>query len=457
MRSAIHSILISFFLLFDTHLHRVAALKMTDYKDIKEATAGVPSTHVQAPTVTASLYAETIPTLYMSELAYGLTLILRESQRANLKLDIPKDFPVKDLDRYLTESIDFIKYDDGNYNNGNGMSFYDVNTLVKANNDILVDLDNKKGKGLMQTILKDTWEELEGEKGMKEVFLTHIRYIQESVACVYVVVKDTINKRIIVSFRGSQMPFDNLTRDWRTNLNAYPSKIPTPEKIKHKMKGKLQEEIRVHNGFRNYLFKNDRIDEQRYETIISDIRAAINGEKGYSVYITGHSLGGALATMFSCVLAGCGGEDNDIPRPVTCISFAAPFSGTQGYRTAIEHLERDGFLRHLRVVNGEDYVPTLPFLSLLRTRLMKQVGINLRLTSSGFRLEHSSRANFMTALRNTFFKPFIWRMFRFGRWHGLPLLKERIKSHADEFKNMKLDDLYTDESIVSSAFVAGNI
>ena len=46
------------------------------------------------------------------------------------------------------------------------------------------------------------------------------------------------------------------------------------------------------------------------------------------------SLGGALASMFAFKLAG---ENNDwLPRPITCISFASPYNGSDGYRKAFE-------------------------------------------------------------------------------------------------------------------------
>ena len=48
------------------------------------------------------------------------------------------------------------------------------------------------------------------------------------------------------------------------------------------------------------------------------------------------SLGGALATMFSFKLAGAGPKRDWVPRPLTCITYAAPFTGTGGYRAAFE-------------------------------------------------------------------------------------------------------------------------
>jgi len=219
------------------------------------------------------------------------------------------------------------------------------------------------------------------------------------------------------------------------------------------MEGKLQDNLLVHKGFYDYLFDNDRMDgDQRYDMILKDIKAII--EPGYSVYVTGHSLGGALATMFSMKLAGSGEKHNVIPRPITCISWAAPHSGTPGYRTAVHHLEREGYLRMLRVHNHEDIVPAgLGFL-FFRSRLQKQVGINLRLFKDGqHHLEHSSRSNFATFLRSTIFKP-IWCL---SNWHLLAVHRERFEAEKEKWKGIKLDDLYANETIVSPDYLAGKI
>ena len=85
------------------------------------------------------------------------------------------------------------------------------------------------------------------------------------------------------------MPLLYFNFDWLSNFNIRATKMDTPELIRDKMEGVLQNRILVHSGFYNYLFENSRLDgDERFESIVSDITKVIGGEEGYSVYVTGH-------------------------------------------------------------------------------------------------------------------------------------------------------------------------
>jgi hypothetical protein len=43
------------------------------------------------------------------------------------------------------------------------------------------------------------------------------------------------------------------------------------------------------------------------------------------------------------------------------------------------------------------------------------------------------------------------------KWHGLLLHEERFTENAIKLKELKFDDMYKDENIVSKAFKEGNI
>ena len=135
------------------------------------------------------------------------------------------------------------------------------------------------------------------------------------------------------------------------------------------------------------------------------------------------------------------------PLLLLCIAFV--FLSAMGF--ILQHMEQEGLLRSLRVNNAQDIVPSIPFLSLFRKRLMKHTGLNLRLWNGGHRLQHSSAANFLTALRNSIFKP-VWKMMKS---HSLPLHEERMKEQKKDFSQMTLDDLYNNTSYVSQNFLGG--
>ncbi len=116
-------------------------------------------------------------------------------------------------------------------------------------------------------------------------------------------------------------------------------------------------------------------------------------------------------------------------------------------------MERNGFIRHLRINIGEDIVPTFPPFSFVRMLPMKHTGINLRMNAEGCRIEHTSRADFWTAIRNSMFKP-IWGL---STWHLPEFHEKRIDALRGQLEGLKLDELYKDETVVSKDFIAGNI
>jgi hypothetical protein len=225
--------------------------------------------------------------------------------------------------------------------------------------------------------------------------------------------------------------------------------MPTPPLVKEKMKGILKSRVLVHRGFYAYLFNNKRIENQRYETILHDLEPLIT--EGYKLYVTGHSLGAALATLLSFQLAGSDLEW--LPKPISCITYSSPFVGTKGFRTAFEQLEEDGNLRCLRILNTKDIVPTIPCFSFsLIPRLYKHVGINLRLSHKGYEFVYPTGLNFWTGIVNAcksiVFKPF-WRV---GYFHSIELQYVRLMENKSTFEEKHINQIYQDPTIVGSDF-----
>lgn len=130
---------------------------------------------------------------------------------------------------------------------------------------------------------------------------------------------------IVVVFRGTE---DEL--DWRTNVNA---RFVV-----------LQGGARVHTGF-----------FQAYwpirETMFDFVRSAVQA-KPRPIYITGHSLGGALALMATAELAN--DEDDKVRDCVAaCYTFGCPRAGDGSFDTYVK-------APLYRVTSGIDIVPALP-------------------------------------------------------------------------------------------------
>jgi hypothetical protein len=99
---------------------------------------------------------------------------------------------------------------------------------------------------------------------------------------------------------------------------------------------------------------------------------------GWHVMVTGHSLGGALATLFAADLAASVRSGSSSVRArvahISMVNFGSPRVGNDAFCDAYGALVRDS----VRVVNGSDAVPTLP--ALLGYR---HVSAGVRVTADG--------------------------------------------------------------------------
>ncbi|KAF5854751.1 hypothetical protein ETB97_012264, partial [Aspergillus alliaceus] len=143
--------------------------------------------------------------------------------------------------------------------------------------------------------------------------------------------KDDRAKELIIAFRGTSTPKD-LDTDFRFTLvplTVSGTKCPT---------------CQVHQGFQDaYMSLGD--------DITSALKTQLNRQPRYSITVTGHSLGGAMAAIASASLAALGYE-------VTTYTFGEPRNGDAAFARYLSGLMSDH--HYYRVTHFNDGVPQIP-------------------------------------------------------------------------------------------------
>ena len=148
----------------------------------------------------------------------------------------------------------------------------------------------------------------------------------------------TTGDNLVVAFRSTDSDDGwELTLNVLTDIRSYPNKIDfIDDSVPN---AKEYRKINVHAGFHNeYLRYRNRILEY------------VGQHPDKDIYVTGHSLGGALAVLSSFDIAA------HTQRPVTVYTFGQPRVGGKKFRQAYEELVPDNY----RVVVDGDPIPRVP-------------------------------------------------------------------------------------------------
>jgi len=273
----------------------------------------------------------------------------------------------------------------------------------------------------------------------------------------WAIVVNKTDKKIIVVFRGtSDLKEIIVDLSWNMTDCEFPGFTSIDNTDDKKTFG------RVNSGFYEYLFgetdpQSNGSTKSKAEEIIGRLRADFFEKDefdGYDLVITGHSLGGALSTLFTLR---CAALDEPLPN-VTNVSVASPFVGNQEFRENFRDLEMQGKIRHLRLSNYEDVVPWgWPFtIDLLDRECYKHVGMNIRLYD-GNQISTPNYLRFypklnapINSLRNTIQNSVLsWNLSGFPRFHQANEYYQRLHHERtkEQLSKITLGHLYGDKNI----------
>eukprot|EP00577_Skeletonema_sp_RCC1716_P001680 CAMPEP_0113411076 /NCGR_PEP_ID=MMETSP0013_2-20120614/22049_1 /TAXON_ID=2843 ORGANISM="Skeletonema costatum, Strain 1716" /NCGR_SAMPLE_ID=MMETSP0013_2 /ASSEMBLY_ACC=CAM_ASM_000158 /LENGTH=1727 /DNA_ID=CAMNT_0000297359 /DNA_START=177 /DNA_END=5357 /DNA_ORIENTATION=+ /assembly_acc=CAM_ASM_000158 len=255
------------------------------------------------------------------------------------------------------------KFDSNIAGNGEGNRYVNMNKLLKKGleNDPKYFMEGSVISNLIESSLEVVW---------------FSDFTQNDV--VYGICVQREEKKITVVFRGTVN-----AHNWSMNLRYDMMEIPNP--VEDYYPGRA-ETLNLHCGFALYLLRRrkdtrrSKMDEifEKIEQIGKEL--APGGD--YKLCITGHSMGGALATLFGFFLgAKLSQSQQTKSQEILIYTFASPRVGGESFIYAYQHLERAGLIRHARFSCTNDIVPLIPFSNLKPDDLKfyKHVGMRIQL------------------------------------------------------------------------------
>ena len=259
------------------------------------------------------------------------------------------------------------------------ISASDVVKLVVQNKQVICnqigqDSTNLYLKAFDSLIEEDTFEldynDKTGQTLLANSFnVVHVGDEHSETELVYGICVCASKKQITVAFRGC-----TTQKDWRISANPFLSSHDNPDVVRLSANPTFDsavcaqqisccspstepQQISIHQGFYKYLFQPAQDNDiNKYDAIMKNLQLLLQQYPGYQIYVTGHSLGGALATVFSFYAAASG----IFHTPVTCIPIASPMVGNLAFEKVFKSLERQGRLRCLRITNHFDIFTQLP-------------------------------------------------------------------------------------------------
>jgi hypothetical protein len=324
----------------------------------------------------------------------------------------------------------------------------DVARFIKKNEKTLMEEEEFKGPGGAEYFAEFKTLQKEEATEIDEFKITRFND-KVSNQLVYGIVVNERGKCIILSFRGTSVSFNR--RDVLVDLMASAREIDNPLYETKNQPRKLL----IHKGFYGYLLEDKEQGKLKFDVIMEQLVVEMKKYPGYKLYVTGHSLGAALASLFTFFAS----LKEEMPT-VRCISIASPFVGNHDWRQAFMLQEKRGRIRYLRVSSHGDIVTKgFPvFMPSWGSRFLpvpfEHVGVHLHLYDDTHRFSYPCKGESPQAdIQDNFINPL--KLFE-----GLKLAGELLELHmppgydarrnksSKALKAQYLDDFYADESFV---------
>lgn len=244
----------------------------------------------------------------------------------------------------------------------NDKSVDDFLRIFDENDKVIKDSDRKVREAAK--VISDDLDEGHATHALKDSIVLSIHAEPEDIkqSCVYAVTVNHNLKRVSVIFRGTS----NMG-DWIKDAIVFMKRVDNPVK---KLVSSSPSRIGIHGGFAAVLLR-----EEKMKDTLDEVKSYLKDLEGYRLFVTGHSLGGALATLFGFYAAADDGIINSIVGPVSLFSVSSPRVGNKYFGYAFKDLENQGRLRHARIHNAQDKVTKLPYIG----GAYRHVGLEMRL------------------------------------------------------------------------------
>jgi len=258
------------------------------------------------------------------------------------KLQVEKEAATKELTS-LTNKI----FDDAT--DSCAEDIYARDELVKRIEQAVAKRDNDR-LDFLKTFFKNGSVTRVMAESKAELVWLHDWHTQKE--CTYAISIDREENTVYLVFRGATTYSDwDHSIHWTTTKVVNPIDSDYPNKCEH---------IKLHGGFYRYLF---RVRKDTKSTKYDEIASKVDfyGKRiseNYRVIVTGHSLGGALSTIFSFFASM--EERFTRLKPIQVVTFGCPKVAAYQLADAIRHQEDAGKLQVARFHNVKDAISHVP-------------------------------------------------------------------------------------------------